>query len=1127
MSYAVLMWFMVSAGAQAEFVALPEGETPLTDIGFFRVAYQSYDGKQVDMPAGFVGTDGPSGIVYQPNESLLGREAVMMHSPWRVPVGKTWVDYAVHLPDKGPVSLRFGIAMRGEVLTPDKSDGVTFSAYVLDAGGTHELMREHYAKGDWKDVQFDLAPYASKDVTIRLQVEPGPANNPGWDYSYISIPVLRVGTGERSAALSITLLGSRAVKASANADMTRAANDPAHGVAPSTLLDVQNKIEADGASYRFVCAGADCDVVYTYTPASGTLDDFSAAVDGGAPFQPALGGGVTGVVRKDGHDDFVFLRGGSAKSIDRAPDGTALNVVWTYPLGDRAVEVAWRFGVRGKALLVEADCTEPVLSALSLGHEGNVAFRKPLTVPYLLGTMSYLAGQGTFVCRYLDWTVSHASMTPQGEATYEPKTDGTRNALHESGYIAISPNVADVLPNLPNPPSPFRTVLATRIMLDIWQHHGGTFSGDAANLRGLKDNGVDHLAIIDHAWQRYGYDVKLPDHFPAIADLGGSDGMKEFGKAANECGYLWSLHENYIDLYPDAPSYDPAARALQADGTPTLGWYNAGTKVQSFGMKCIRSLDFAKQNSPKIHAEYGTTAAYLDVHTCVPPWHDLDHDASVQMASMQQLKFQRDTELFQYERDTHGGPLFGEGNNQFFWAGRCDGVEAQVSGGEDHAPFLDFDLLKIHPQMVNHGMGYFERWFRRGYEHRWGIDTGTAEQVDKYRAQEIAYGHAGFVSGGQADNVQWVAKEHHMMHPIQRLMNAAKVTAISYEVDGQMAPAGVALATGQRWRQRIAYDSGLRVWINWAKDAWTVDGRVLPQWGFLALGPDTECETILKDGHFADYASCPEFVFADARTSFNMPYLTAVKNIAPRVRKFEWTGGNTARVTYEWNVNDTLDRDYMCFVHFTNPSAGGDGIVFQQDHALPKPTGQWKPGDVIVDGPYDIAIPDNANGEYKVAVGLFGDDRVVLTGPRDKRNRVVLGKLIVQRDGTKIIDAHFDPAPATAVSSEEDSADFHAHMNAPGTAVDFGPLATDGSVKINRSERELVVFPYPRDRAFTVALDIAKIAGGAPASRESLHIVALAASTQAELGDVPFDVRDGRVVFTVGMKGAGRYRIRW
>ena len=191
--------------------------------------------------------------------------------------------------------------------------------------------------------------------------------------------------------------------------------------------------------------------------------------------------------------------------------------------------------------------------------------------------------------------------------------------------------------------------------------------------------------------------------------------------------------------------------------------------MQSFGLKCNRRSVLPKNNSPEIHRRYATTAAYLDVHTCVPPWHQLDHEASQPMAAMALAKVQYDTELFQFERDTHQGPLFGEGANHFYWAGRCDGVEAQVAGGEDHTPLLDFDLLKIHPQMVNHGMGYYERWFRSGYQHRLGEETGTMEQIDKYRAMELAYGHAGFVGSPHDHNWHWVVREHHLMHPVQRL----------------------------------------------------------------------------------------------------------------------------------------------------------------------------------------------------------------------------------------------------------------------------------------------------------------------------------------------------------------------
>ena len=85
--------------------------------------------------------------------------------------------------------------------------------------------------------------------------------------------------------------------------------------------------------------------------------------------------------------------------------------------------------------------------------------------------------------------------------------------------------------------------------------------------------------------------------------------------------------------------------------------------------------------------------------------------------------------------------------------------------------------------------------------------------------------------------------------------------------------------------------------------------------------------------------------------------------------------------------------------------------------------------------------------------------------------------------------------------------------------------ATDGSVKINREARRLVVFPYPREKAFRVRLDLK---GLCPAAKiEAVQVRALAAGTQQDLGPAEFQWQDGRLVLTLGKPGAGRYAITW
>lgn len=1118
------------AAPEALTVALPPGETLLSDVGMYRVGYQSYGGEVVYMPDSWVGHFEPvAGVSYMPGEMILGRSALLIHSPWHIPPGRTFVDYRLKLPKLSPISVSFGISMLPEVAVPDKSDGVTFGVYLIDKTGEQEFMREHYELAKWKDQTFDISICAGETVTLRLQVEPGPKNSPSFDYSYFGEPKIVCGAaGEGRRQRLAELTGTKAYKATEGKDLRALANKPGQGVTPSNLLPCKNTVAKVGNAYVFTYDGADGKIVYRYEPKTGVLDDVNCSVDGGAAFLPASGGGVFADVKDGEKAERARLAGGKAKAVE--VKGGELAVQWEYALGGKPVTVDWVLGLKGKALTVRAECKEPVLRGLSLGSVGPVPLRRIIRVPYLpVGTLFYLPAQNLYVNRYLDWTVSQSSRCPQGEAVYDPKTDGTLNPMLESGYVAVSPMLGEVLPNIPWEPSPYVKLLGDKLMLDIWGHHKGTYAGDGENLRALKDNGVDHMAIINHVWQRWGYDVKLPDHIPANPDFGGDEGMIEFGKAANECGYVWSLHENYIDLYPDAPSYDETACVIRSDGTKSPAWYNAGTKVQSYGLKCNRALEYAKQNSPIIHDTYKTNAAYLDVHTCVPPWHQLDHQADQPMAAMALGKVQHDGELFQYMRDTHGGPLFGEGNNQFHWAGKVDGVEAQVSGGEDHTPLLDLDLLKLHPQMVNHGMGYYERWFRGGYDTAYGRNAGNMEDLDKYRAQTLAYGHVAFIGSISTDNVQWVAKEHNLCYPVSRLCGAAKPTSILYDVEGKLAAASVAVALEATSRQRIEYDSGLVLFVNWGAEPWKVGEIVLPQWALLASGPETIVFTTQQNGKWVDYAECPEYAFADARTSFNLPYVNAAKDVEPRLKAMEYAGGNKVNLTYEWRVNDTFEEDLNSFVHFTSPQVTqGDHIVFQNDHQTPKPTTQWQKGEVLVDGPHEVEIPEGTHSYYDITIGLWKGARASLKGIDDGSQRIVIGRLKVTREEGKVTGVTLaDMAEVKASYPQQAEIDFGARLNPAGTLVNINKITTDGAVKVNREKDRLVVFPYPREKKFTVGLDLKGLAPGAKIEAGKVKVTALAAGTGAEMGTVEAGTVEGRLRFEVGGKGVGRYVVTW
>ncbi len=177
-------------------VLLPPGETLLADIGTYRVSWQSYGQEPVAMPVSWSGHFEPrAGISYQDWGRVLGRRALLLHSPWHVPPGKTWADYELSLPRLVPIRLKLGIAMGPDVASPDRSDGVTFSCYLTVDGREQELLRRHQAEARWLDFDFDLTPYAGRTVVLRLQVEPGPKNNASFDYSFFGDARIAVGDG--------------------------------------------------------------------------------------------------------------------------------------------------------------------------------------------------------------------------------------------------------------------------------------------------------------------------------------------------------------------------------------------------------------------------------------------------------------------------------------------------------------------------------------------------------------------------------------------------------------------------------------------------------------------------------------------------------------------------------------------------------------------------------------------------------------------------------------------------------------------------------------------------------------------------------------------------------------------
>jgi hypothetical protein len=1036
----------------------------LDEIGIYAVGYVYRGQAERQFPIGWSSFfEERIGVACQPAGEQNGKKAFLLHCPWRGGTGVAFQEFIFRLPLARRVRLCGATAMRADIV--DKSDGVTFRVY---ANG-RKLLDVHRTDAQWQPFEFDLTEHAGRTLTVRFETDPGPKDNPSFDFSLWSERelILEGYSPKPVAHPNPPWLPLSAIRSAQK-----------NGVIPPNAFvgSVTMKVENDVAVFRYM--GADGTMEYRWQRPQ-TADDplfgrltLRAQMKGDAAVEVPLATSAT----------LQWTQPAQPQGSHWEDTSRGIVLVRPFKVGNETATVRVTGFPVGKSLVLEVGCDQPSITLLNGGSWGPTVRRKQVTVPYYSGDVFYLPVENLFVNAFLDWTFSSASHHEHTRAHYGALTNGTRNKLQERVVFSAAWHLAETLPNIPNLPSPFIKQLGDKIVLDIW---GGRFTDIAKHLERFSDYGIRNCVALIHVWQRSGYDNALPMHVPALADLGGDEGMKVLVSTGARLLLYVALHENYVDYYPNYDHFNENDIALDSSGKRVPAWYNPGTKIQSFAVKPNAILPLAQTQSPEIHRRYGTNANYLDVHSAVPPWFHVDFRAGEEGAGTFRRVWDVHRQLWDYERKTHGGPVFGEGNNHWYWSGLLDGVEAQFGVGWGHnqgmtAPLMvDFDLLKIHPLQFNHGMGYYERWWAKA---EWGA-LPPMVVLDQYRMQEVAFGHAGFLGAATWNVLPLAWLEHHLLSPVTARYAAVQPAEIQYEINGQWMDSTAAAKVGSWQRVRVRYDNGLTVIANNAETPLRLGEHLLPRFGWLAQGAGVTAYTALRDSVIVDYAETADSVFANARNAPDWN-VAGLRRVRPTVAEFAQTAPRAFRVTYRWLVNDTLPQDYNCFVHFSGKGQDiyDEGIRFQQDHATPTPTSQWKRGVNVSDGPYIITIPDNVpDGDYAWSIGLYslgGGGRVPLEGVDDGHGRIRLGVLHV-RDGGKTITFDLERS-----SGDERLKWYRLHLNEAGKVIDFGAVRTNGSVLVRREGNEWVLQTLPRDGNFTLELNAKRF--GAPPQIRSI-----------------------------------------
>ncbi len=976
---------------------VPLGVTDLLSDPACTVSYRLDTGEAATLGWRWTGYDNDSGVYFVVEPLGPGRNQIFMHCPWVKGPGVTDAGFPVKLPAGAPIRLEVRTALR-EAAT--HSDGATYRVLV-DGKAVWENLCTWKA---FRDFSIDLSAYAGRTVDLTLEVDPGPARVPTEDWSLWGKAVLVAGTEAEVAAAkaeSDKRLAERAKRdlaaatKLADADLSAFSRGDVLDPRPSTAAPVRNTIARQGGAYVLTCRGAEETIEYRFDPAAGLLGGLKVAVNGklldpqpySADFRLILGG-------KDVTSPSTGIK---MNLLSASIDGSALVCRYEFraPGVDDAAPLTARLRPDGKSLVISLEGPPSRFLRIALATGGS-----DVQTTFGLGQIRYHR-QGFYLGHFVDVWQSNATGVGNSDlADYGPLTDGTRRALKDTFYLTVSSRYEEVLPNIPNKPSPFLADLAGRVVLDGW---GGTFAENEQWLRDLARYGVDHFLMIKHVWQRDGYDQSYPDTMPANKAMGGDEALRSLSLTAQRLGHRFCVHENYYDYYPNAEDFHKEDCELNSAGGTVNGWWNGS--VQAVILKPSKLMDYVKRFSPEIKKRYDCDASYHDI---MPTW-NIDFDARVPDSGMIRRTHEITREFCDYWRKLYGGPVLFEGIG-----GQLSGI---FDGGDNHGignyatpPAAAYELLKVHSKMSNHGFGYYERWLPWGYSLPiWGNYVMTDRELDLYRATEVAFGRTGFVGQQLMQNPHGVVREYYLMQAFAHAYTNRALTRLAYYLEaggrGFFVDSGTAARYRDWSRVRATYAGGEVVYANLSDKPWTVAGHTLAaSGGTLAVGPRATAYTAVVGGQIADFAQYGDTTYADARSHQWLPQ-PPPPPITPTLGEWKDNGDGTLSVTVNWKVGRTLPKDYIIFVHFI---AGG-AIVFQADHPPARPTSQWQVGETIVDGPIPIPVPaKDSNQEYEFMVGLYNSDGRV---PLDNG---ALGQLLarveVVREGDKVVKISLKPA---------------------------------------------------------------------------------------------------------------------
>lgn len=1035
---------------------------------------QYLGGEQQTLGVNYIGTASDGAVVHRHPVPCGGdtRSAFSVHPPYEPVGGSLWLDFPVLLPDTPRAVLDYACAIRETTSAEPPSDGVTFRVYLTPAdkpfgGEETQLLDEiHTDSKTWIDRRADLSGFAGQNVLLTAEINTGPKNDSICDGAY----------------LSGLIVSGR------NADGT-----PASPASPPSIPSSWKEIPA-GKTVSFPLAdGWTAEIV----PGGRAL------FDGRVTFradQKELSFTGLSLALED-----IDL--GSSAQYDLNPprcwqseDGK-LHALASFLTEDSPQEVQIDVYAENGLLIIDLPGTNPA----------RLAHFKP----------------GSFDCRARRVYAAHGFVA-ENPGKFRIASEGHRQSASFCGFdfengvsllegTETPPDTLDVDPEngiytetfsgvnrmafLPTRSGAFAAAVAYRdrapwraapsagsarkagrMILDDWS---GSFEESYRLLEKAFAWGVTDSLYIRHNWQRWGYDVRLPDIWGASPDdapnpkYGTLEQLRDLADLCISHGVPFALHDNYIDFYPDAEGFTYDKIIFNDDGTPQKAWINYGAQTQSYRTRpdrlrpeLVRNLDDARKYIPQMDAYF------VDVFT-----------------SISQMDFRERNGVFHPKRETRaawqdafvtiGEKLAHTGTNgekitgitiseagSDGLIGKIDGADAQWIGlsGRPRAWSMPISSSRWartpwfaavnHTNFIRHGVGYEDRYLATRNSALHGMMS------DDYISMEVLGGVDLMVDFDRIwpDSV----RKDRLAGRVARDRKSAEIESVSFGGDPGVPDIG---------HQTVKWSNGDTVYANRLAGDWKVaDGVVLPHYGYYVTDRCGKMKSaILRNpnnpAEIVEMAENGGSFYLNGRGKASGFYT----DIEPSLGETKTFPDGRFQFTVNWRAAEPAPGPCRICAQIGEPYLGyGHNPLswYLPSPAAEKPADTWGANGSetvsVLFGAEPLAVPDEIPpGEYQIKVGLVDEKSgaaIPLVGDISGSNLYAIGTLTVTRNGAASVS--FAPLPP-----DEDRALF-ARLRANKTPASYRGVSTLGAVEVVPvSDTEWKIRPIPGYADFDVTLE--------------------------------------------------------